>query len=567
VTHSLPPNPNISLLKKQAKKLLKRYRERSANALASVNALHPKPAKFTGLRDAQLVVARSYGFTDWTELSNAVIAINDASRTPDELADLFIQLGCVQYSGNDTLRNYQRANNLLTEYPRIAEHSFYTALVATNLDAVTRHLSLNPTLATDVGGPLNWPALLYCSYSRIDDASQFRHSLKIAKLLLDNGANPNSFVLLQDTYRFTALTGAMGEGEQGANQPPHQYSDELAELLLDAGADVNEGQGLYNTMFTTSVDKWLAVLIDKGLNTTSKLNWKANDKDANLTTLNYQLAIAVDQGELCRVQRLLDAGANACTTNSYSGKCIHSHALLKAYDSIASLLEKFGAKPESLCVADQFRVACARSNYTDIALLLNQNPQLLTDASLLHDAAKLPGSDVYHKLIELGFDLDGQSNHGRTILHHFVLKNDVDEVAYLIGKGARIDIRDSSHNSTAVGFAAYSGSDEVLKMLLDHSNSFLDCVSCAYLERAMFLLEEKPERILDRSPLGNTALHVVGLWLHEEPEYEICNTFVDRLVAAGADIHALNSEQQSPVQFYQSKGADNMADLLIERGG
>lgn len=83
----------------------------------------------------------------------------------------------------------------------------------------------------------------------------------------------------------------------------------------------------------------------------------------------------------------------------------------------------------------------------------------------------------------------------------------------------------------------------------------------------MHLLQEKPERILDRSPLGNTALHVVGVWLHEEPDFEICGTFVDRLIAAGADIHALNSDQQTPVEFYQSNGVENMAELLIERGG
>jgi len=158
VTHSLPPNPDINLLKKQAKKLLKHYRERLTDAVSTVQAQHPKPSAFTGLRDAQLVVARSYGFTDWTELSYAVIAINDASRTPGEVAELFIRLGCLQYNSNDTLRNYQRANDLLTHHPQIAEHSFYTALVANNLSAVERHLQENPVLATDIGGPLNWPA-------------------------------------------------------------------------------------------------------------------------------------------------------------------------------------------------------------------------------------------------------------------------------------------------------------------------------------------------------------------------------------------------------------------------
>ena len=73
MTNSLPAKANIDLLKKQAKKLLKQYRSGRANALTTVKTFHPVAENFTGLRDAQLVVARSYGFKDWAELSNAVL--------------------------------------------------------------------------------------------------------------------------------------------------------------------------------------------------------------------------------------------------------------------------------------------------------------------------------------------------------------------------------------------------------------------------------------------------------------------------------------------------------------
>lgn len=73
MTNSLPAKANIDLLKKQAKKLLKQYRSGRANALTTVKTFHPVAENFTGLRDAQLVVARSYGFKDWAELSHAVL--------------------------------------------------------------------------------------------------------------------------------------------------------------------------------------------------------------------------------------------------------------------------------------------------------------------------------------------------------------------------------------------------------------------------------------------------------------------------------------------------------------
>jgi len=72
MTKSLPVQADINLLKKQAKKLLRQYRSGSSDALTTINTLHPKSESFRGLRDAQLVVARSYGFKGWAELSDAV---------------------------------------------------------------------------------------------------------------------------------------------------------------------------------------------------------------------------------------------------------------------------------------------------------------------------------------------------------------------------------------------------------------------------------------------------------------------------------------------------------------
>ena len=66
------------------------------------------------------------------------------------------------------------------------------------------------------------------------------------------------------TYAFTALTGAFGEGEDGINQPPHPHCAALATLLLDAGADPNDGQTLYNRHFKAN-DDHLVLLLWSGL--------------------------------------------------------------------------------------------------------------------------------------------------------------------------------------------------------------------------------------------------------------------------------------------------------------
>ncbi len=565
MTISLPAKPDINLLKKQAKKLLKQYRSNNSEAMSSIQSFHPRPESFNGLRDAQLVVARRYGFISWAELTDAVQMAAYAQQSLEQKANTFIGLGCVQYNGNDRLRNYQRAQELLERYPDIAKFSFYSALVANNANVVSEYLSNEPELVNKTGGPLNWPPLLYVTYGRIKESSGIKNAIVNAQLLLAKGAEPDTNIILNETYRFSALTGAMGEGEGGENQPSHQYAEELAAILLKAGANPNEGQGLYNTMFSSSGDRWLALLIDHGLQAKHKLNWQ--NKESAQTTLDYQLANAVSGGYEKRVKILLSAGANPNATDGYNGRRVHTNALLRGHMAIASLLAEVGAEQQKLSPEDQFRMACVNEDTGAIVVLLSQWPSLKNDASLLHDAVFHCDTKIFKFLIELGFDINGQANYGRTILHHFALNNDAEQVIYLLGKGARFDVEDDSHHSTAVGFAAYNGSYDVLKLLLDESDNFLEVVCCGYLERATSLLNQDSTLVHQRSPQGNTPLHVIGAWLSEELDYTLCEAFVNLLLSAGADANAKNHNGQTPIELSIELGAEIIAILLDEVSG
>jgi hypothetical protein len=68
----LPPRPNLEFEHKEAKALLRQLRAGDADALARARAQHPAidasaPARIR-LADAQLVIAREYGFTSWPKL-------------------------------------------------------------------------------------------------------------------------------------------------------------------------------------------------------------------------------------------------------------------------------------------------------------------------------------------------------------------------------------------------------------------------------------------------------------------------------------------------------------------
>jgi len=72
-TRVMRENPGIDQLKREAEELLEAYRASSKEAVAEVTAYHrtATPEKFA-LHDAQLVLARSYGFESWPKLVAAV---------------------------------------------------------------------------------------------------------------------------------------------------------------------------------------------------------------------------------------------------------------------------------------------------------------------------------------------------------------------------------------------------------------------------------------------------------------------------------------------------------------
>jgi hypothetical protein len=69
----LPPNPSFESIRKQAKKLFRQFAAGDTDALARVHAQLPAPDLPLSLRDAQLVLAREYGFAGWQDLRVAVL--------------------------------------------------------------------------------------------------------------------------------------------------------------------------------------------------------------------------------------------------------------------------------------------------------------------------------------------------------------------------------------------------------------------------------------------------------------------------------------------------------------
>lgn len=73
----LPERPDLAQLKKQAKELLRRYTDAEPEAVEEVGLhFNPEPGKPLTLAEAQLVLARSYGYDSWPKLKAFVEGVH-----------------------------------------------------------------------------------------------------------------------------------------------------------------------------------------------------------------------------------------------------------------------------------------------------------------------------------------------------------------------------------------------------------------------------------------------------------------------------------------------------------
>ena len=271
---SLPDNPSLPRLRDDARALQRLVCAGDADAVASVRRHHPRPEGaldgFT-LHDAQLTVARRYGFTGWPALvrylGTAATLSVDPSRVDEGalgVADTFCALAVLHYTDADAPPRWAQADEMRIGTPALTRDHIWAAAAAADVEALRRMVRVDPAQAAAAGGPFGWTPLMYLCYSRA--TASHTETLDAATLLLDAGADPNAGYLWRGMATpFTALTGVFGEGEQGPRrQPRHPFCTELAALLLDRGAHPADHQTLYNRMFRPD-DSHFELLFAHGL--------------------------------------------------------------------------------------------------------------------------------------------------------------------------------------------------------------------------------------------------------------------------------------------------------------
>jgi ketosteroid isomerase-like protein len=491
----LPGNANLEQLKNGAKSFQRAVRAGDAGAARFINEFHPRlpdaqpgSAELDGFTrtDAQLVVARQFGFSSWPKLKAHLELVARYARSPHEqpvggpladeqaVVDEYLRLACLT-CGDDDPDRFRRAQALLDQHGWLARASIHTIAAIGDVDAAGELLDRDRSQTSLVGGPHGWEPLLYLTYARVP-LGPGRSAVAVARLLLEHGADPNAGYLWEGLIPpFTALTGALGGG---GTIPKHPEELALARLLLEAGADANDGQALYNQRWGPNSDEdWLELLFEFGLGSGDGGPWRrllGDRQDSPRKMLEDLLIAAASHGHTDRVRRLLargvDPNGREITHPIYEGRSPVQEAALAGHMDIMSLLVEAGASWEHDQIDELVATAMA-GDRAAVERLLAADPSLRARAiercpDQLVRAAEQNCYEAVALLIDLGFDANARS---RTApLHEAAMHGNLPLIRLLLDHGADPSVHDTGYGATPAGWAEHHGQHEAQQLLQAH---------------------------------------------------------------------------------------------------
>ena len=329
-TKPLPSNSNLDHLRYQAKDLLKTHAARDPGAAQRIREFHPRFNRATDLEifdaqpslsDAQLAIAREYGFPSWARLKRRI-------EKPTPADDLN-----------------------LPQHERIEDETFRRAvdlLDAGDVAALRAHLDEHPNLVHqhilfEGGNYFRNPTLLeFVAENPIRHGTLPANIVQVAEVILDAGAR-------QDPSALNATLELVCSGrvprESGVQLP-------LIDLLCDHGADPNHAMpaALAHGEFEA-----VNALIRRGarmdLSGAAGLGRFEDARrllaDAGADDRHRALALASQFGRTDVVRLLLDAGEDPNRYNPLGGHSqstpLHQAAVAGHPDVVRLLVER-GAK-------------------------------------------------------------------------------------------------------------------------------------------------------------------------------------------------------------------------------
>jgi ankyrin repeat protein len=475
------------------------------------------------------------------------------------------------------------AMRLLDLYPEIARDSIYTAVVCGEVELVRQMLEEHPELATRRGGPKGssqaagqrfvveptvpapplWDPLLYLAFARVPAPEATEHAVAIARLLLDCGADPNTYFMAGDA-RYSPLSGVIGEGEEA--RQPHPKRDELVGLLLDRGANPYDVQVFYNAHFKGDI-LWYLRLIHDHTSRTGRARdwedpeWRMIDMGGYGSGARFLLDVAVQHDDLELARWILEHGADPNVMLPRSSRLrkgtLYEEALKRGHLELAELLARFGARagrqrPGS---EEQFVDAAMRLDRPAMATLVAAHPELRTSTKAIFEAAEKDRDDVVAALLDAGVSPDVEDGTQQRPLHIAAYAGSVRVAQMLIERGAAIDPVESSWGNTPLDAAIYADQQRMIELLARYSRDVWCLAFAGQTHRLREVLEHDPARA--RSSWNGWTL-LMRLPGDERRALEVARL----LLRFGAEPGGRNADGQTAAEIASARGLETLSALL-----
>ncbi|CAK6971733.1 ankyrin repeat domain-containing protein 50 [Scomber scombrus] len=284
---------------------------------------------------------------------------------------------------------------------------------------------------------------------------------EVACLLLERGADPEH----RDHDGMTPLLLAAYEGH-----------DDIVELLLEAGADVDETAGPDGSApAAAAVTPLLAAAAMGHMQTVSRLLFWGAAVDAIDCEGRTALCLAAARGSTEVVRALLDRGLDENHKDDLGWTPLHA-AACEGHRAVCAALTERGsmARVGELDIEGRtpLILAAQEGHWSTVRLLLDRRSPIDHRAydghSALSAALLESHAEVAELLMRRGADTDVRDAEGRPLLYILVLDNHLEMAMLLIEKGGvPLESRDSE-GRTAIHVASWQGCVEMVELLLKH---------------------------------------------------------------------------------------------------
>ena len=378
----------------------------------------------------------------------------------------FVEAACVPLEGGYASGTLERARAILIAHPEIANANVHAAAILGDDTAVRRLVELDPPSAIVKSGPRNWDALTHLCFSNYLRLDRTRADgfVRSARALLDAGASANTGFYSNDHHpEFeSVLYGAAGIAHDAA----------LTRLLLESGADPNDGEVVYHTPETYDNES-LKLLVETGRLTGDSLatmllrkhDWHdyegakfllEHGADANRVTgwgyTPLHQALRRDN-DVRIIELLLDRGADPNVEGH--GRSAVVLAAQEGRGDVLDLFERRGIAID-LHGVDQLLAACARNDVERVRSIRDRNPELVrqivaSGGKLLGEFAGVGNTEGVRHLLDLGVEVSALDKEGdgywgvakdSMALHAAAWRAQHDAVKLLIACGAPVNVRD-----------------------------------------------------------------------------------------------------------------------------